>query len=116
LGKRVLVIDDDQVILEAVETILEDMGHEVECYAEAEAGERQALQGDYDLILLDIRMPAKNGAEITERVLRERPQAQILVVTGYPTDPLARRALEAGAKALIRKPFEIGKVLDFLKG
>jgi len=41
--------------------------------------------------------------------------ARILILTRYPTNPLARKALEAGARALIKKPFEIGKILDFFK-
>jgi FixJ family two-component response regulator len=39
-----------------------------------------------------------------------------LIITGHPTDPLARQALDAGAKGLLKKPFEIGKVLEHLSG
>jgi len=44
-----------------------------------------------------------------------KPDARILILTGHPTDPLAKKALEAGARSLVKKPFEIGKILDFLK-
>jgi DNA-binding response OmpR family regulator len=115
LGKRILVIDDEAPILEAIKTIFEDMGYEVTGLSDALRGEREAIENDYDLILLDIRMPEKNGAEVTESILKERPKARILIITGYPTDPLATRALSAGARGLVKKPFEIAKILDFLK-
>ena len=78
-------------------------------------GTDEAIRGAYDLILTDIRMPGRNGAEITEAVRAARPDARILVITAYPNDPLAERALAAGAIGLLRKPFEIAKILDFLK-
>jgi FixJ family two-component response regulator len=63
---------------------------------------------------VDVRMPVKNGAEVTEEILRQRPGTKVLVITAYPDDPLATRALKAGAVGMVRKPFEIARVLDFL--
>jgi DNA-binding NarL/FixJ family response regulator len=114
LGKNILIIDDDPVILYAVTTILEDMGHHVEGHTSSTEGEAAALSGDHDLILMDLRMPGKNGAEVTAEILARKPDARVLIITGHPTDPLVQRALDAGAKGLLKKPFEIGKVLDFL--
>lgn len=116
MGKRVLIIDDDPVILDAVSTILEDMGHQVDGYNSSSEGEQAALAEEYDLILTDLRMPEKNGAEVTAGILAKKPAAKILIITGHPTDPLARQALDAGAKGLLKKPFEIGKVLEHLSG
>ena len=116
MGKRVLIIDDDSVILDAVTTILEDMGHRVTGYTSSPKGEQAALSEDFDLILMDLRMPDKDGAAVTASVIAEKPQAKILIITGHPTDPLAAQALDAGAKGLLKKPFEIGKVLEYLSG
>ena len=114
MGKKVLAIDDEVPILEALETILEDLGHEVETFSSSPEGEAAALENDYDLILIDMRMPVKNGEEITRTVLQKKPDAKILIITGFPGDPLAKQSLDAGAKGLVKKPFEIGKILDFL--
>ena len=111
---RILVIDDETYILDAMETILEDMGHEVECFNRSADGERAALENEYDLILIDIRMPERNGAEVTEGILKVKPDAKILIITGHPTDPLVKRALDSGARGILKKPFDIGKILDFL--
>jgi len=115
LNKKILVIDDMQITLDAIENILEEMGYQVECFSNSEEGEKSALQNVYDLILIDIRMPGKNGADVTECILSKRPDANILIITAHPNDPLTRKALDAGAKGLVKKPFEIGKILDFLR-
>ncbi len=102
------------MILEAIATILEDMGYQVDGFTKSPEGEKAALYTDYDLIIMDLRMPEKDGAAVTESILAARPEAKVLIITGHPTDPLAKRALDAGAKGLLKKPFEIGKVLDHL--
>ena len=115
MGKSILVIDDEVMILDAIKIIFEDMGYTVRTTPDPAEGTAEAIARDYDLVLTDIRMPAKNGAEITEEILKAKPGARILVITGYPNDPLAERALKAGAFGLLKKPFEIAKILDFLK-
>ncbi len=114
MGKSILVIDDETMILDAIKIIFEDMGYSVHTTADPIQGTEDAVSQDFDLILTDIRMPSRNGAEITEAVLAKKPQARILVITAYPNDPLAERAIKAGAVGLLRKPFEIAKILDFL--
>jgi CheY-like chemotaxis protein len=115
LSKRILVIDDEVMILDAIKIIFEDLGHTVEVRSNSQAGLEEALQADYDLVLVDIRMPGKNGAELTEELLKARPDTRVLLITAYPNDPLVTRALAAGARSLLKKPFEIAKVLDFLE-
>ena len=114
MSKKVLVIDDEKIVLDAIETILEEMGHQVECYSSSFEGEMSAFDNEYDLILIDIRMSEKDGAAVTESILKEKPNATILIITAHPNDPLAKRALDFGAKALVKKPFDIGKILEFL--
>ncbi|RKX96263.1 MAG: response regulator [Spirochaetes bacterium] len=115
MKKRILVIDDEEMILNAIKLILEDMGYSVNCFSNSEEGEKEAIANDYDLIILDLRMPKKNGAEITKSIIEKKPNAKILILTAYPTDPLAKKALDSGAKSLLKKPFEISKILDFIE-
>ncbi len=113
--KRILVIDDEEMIVDVISVILSDMGYEVNGFQHSGDGEKEALANHYDLILVDLRMPDRNGAEVTRAILEGRPQAKILIITAYPTDPLAKKALDAGAVGLLKKPFEVAKILDYLK-
>ena len=115
MGKSILVIDDETMILDAIKIIFGDMGFSVRTFSDPFAGTAEAVAQEYDLIITDIRMPGRNGAEIVEEVKEARPGARILVITGYPSDPLAERAVRAGAVGLLKKPFEIAKIFDFLK-
>jgi DNA-binding NtrC family response regulator len=114
MGKKILVVDDEKAILYALEIILEDMGHEVSTCQDSAEGIKLASNETYDLIITDLRMPGKNGAEVVKEVRAVNPEARILVITAFPGDPLASEALAAGAKGLLKKPFEIAKILDFL--
>jgi DNA-binding response OmpR family regulator len=114
MAKRILVVDDEEMILNAIKLILEDMGLAVDISSDPAAGERMALERDYDLVLVDLRMPGRSGAEVASSVLAKKPACRILVITAFPGDPLAARALEAGCVGLLKKPFEIAKILEFL--
>ena len=116
MKKNILVIDDETMILDVIKIIFEDMGYSVRTFSNPVDGEREAIETDYDLILVDIQMPVRNGAEVTEAILKAKPKAKVLIITAFPGDPVAQRALAAGAIALLKKPFEIAKVLDLLQG
>jgi CheY-like chemotaxis protein len=115
MPKSLLVIDDEQMILDAIKIIFEDMGYEVVTTMVPADGIAAATSRHFDLILTDLRMPVSNGAEVTETIRAARPDARVLVITAFPNDPLVHRALDAGAIDILRKPFEIAKILDFLK-
>ena len=115
MKKKVLIIDDEQMNLNVLKLILEDLGCDVKTYSDPIQGERAAVQSYFDVIVTDLRMPQRNGAEVTENILKMKPDAKVLVLTGYPTDPLVKRALDAGALSILKKPFEIAKILDFLQ-
>lgn len=114
MSKSILVIDDEENILDAIKIILEEMGHSVEIFSDPREGRNKALETDYDLIITDLRMPELNGAEITRSVMDKKKNAKILVITAYAHDNLVAEALNAGAVGIIRKPFEIAKILAFL--
>jgi DNA-binding NtrC family response regulator len=115
VGKTILVIDDDAMILEAVKIIFEDMGYSVQTTSDPILGTDEATTRDYDLIITDVRMAARSGAEVVEAVRARKPAARVLVITAFPGDPLAERAIRAGAIGLLKKPFEIAKILEFLQ-
>ena len=113
--KRILIIDDEQIVVNAMKDVLNGLGNETTTTTSANEGEQLATSQDFDLLLIDLMMPECNGAELTRRILSKKPDMPILVITGHPHDPLAGEALKAGAKSLVGKPFEIGKIMDFVE-
>ena len=102
MKQKILIIDDEVPILEAVKTILDDMGYEVTTFSSSIEGESAALSSEFDLILIDMRMPVKNGAEVTKSIIDEKSDANIMIITAFPRDPIVREALDAGAKGVIK--------------
>jgi len=114
LDSRILVIDDESMILDTVKMILEDLGCVVDTASDPLDGIERAIAGCYDLVITDIRMPVRDGSEVIEAVLAVKPRTRMLVMTAWPDDPRAARALKSGAIGLLKKPFEVSSVLSFL--
>jgi CheY-like chemotaxis protein len=115
IAPRLLVIDDEESILITTKLILEDLGCTVDTMIDPRAGLAQAIAADYDLIITDIKMPEMSGASLVRLVLENKPKARILAVTADPEDPVALDALRAGAIDILKKPFSIPRLLDFLQ-
>ena len=107
---RLLVVDDDSGQREALAAFLRDLGAEVD-----EAGDgRQALSriedGQFDLVITDLRMPEMDGGELLRRVKQLNPEIGVVVVTAYGTVPGAVRCLRNGADDYLLKPLELDEV------
>jgi len=102
----VLAADDDQDILALVEFVLKREGHRVTAAGDGETALRHALAQDFDVVVLDVRMPNLTGYEVTERLRASgRPRVPILLVSASVQDAEVTRGFEAGADDYIRKPF-----------
>lgn len=102
---RVFIADDHVVVRKGLRQILEE-GEDIEVSGEASdySGLVSGLkQHPCDVLLIDIAMPGKNGIDALKQVLKERPTLRALVVSMYPEDQFALRALKAGASGYLTK-------------
>ena len=109
---RILVIEDDPIVGQFVKRGLEEQQWIVDLEADGEAGERTAGQGDaYDLIILDMRLPGKDGLSVL-RTLRSRGfQRPVLVLTAQDAVDAKVQTLRAGADDYVTKPFAFEELL-----
>jgi formate/nitrite transporter len=103
--KRILVVDDEQVVRDSCRAVLEGEGFEVETAAGGRAGLDRFTQRDFDLALLDIKMPDMDGMDLFRRVHRDHPETAVIIITGYGTLEQAAEATRLGACNFLRKPF-----------
>lgn len=101
---KVLIIDDDEELCELVSEYLAVEGFETESVNDGDAGLERALSGDYDLAILDVMMPKRNGFEVL-RELRKSSQLPILMLTARGDDMERIVGLETGADDYLPKPF-----------
>ena len=111
-GRRVLVVDDEEVIVESCRAILERQGCLVDGELDGTRGRERALRGKYDLILLDVRLPGADGLEILAAVRERRSDLEVIVITGHSTIETAVRAVKLGAFDFVPKPFTPEELLS----
>jgi DNA-binding response OmpR family regulator len=100
---RVLIVDDDPLIRELLHAYLSQEGYEVHCAATAELAETFLASQTVDLVMLDIRLPGKDGLTLT-RELRVRSEVGIILITGRNDDIDRIVGLECGADDYVIKP------------
>jgi DNA-binding NarL/FixJ family response regulator len=102
---RILVADDHTVVREGVKQILAGQSDMVVDDEAADGKEtlEKALEGRFDLVLLDISMPGRGGLEVLEDILKARPRLPVLILSMHPEEQYAVRALRAGASGYLTK-------------
>src|SRR5215217_5473481 len=102
----VLVVDDEEIMREVLETLLSNEGYRVDLAKTGEEGLEAYGRRAYDVVLLDVSMPGIGGLRALEEFLKMDPDAVILMITAYATFDTAIAAWERGAFGCIRKPFQ----------
>jgi len=102
---RVLVIDDEEVMLESCRRILDRQGLRVDTEADGLRGRDRAIDGKYDLVLLDVRMPQIDGLDLLDTLRKVRPDIEVIIITGHSSIDSAVKAVKLGAFDYLPKPF-----------
>jgi CheY-like chemotaxis protein len=103
---RILIVDDEEHIRETMQFALDAVGYKTETAANGTEGlEKFGAGSDWDLVLLDQRMPEMEGLEVLHRMRERDPAARVIMVTAYGTIDLAIDAMKSGAVDFLRKPF-----------
>ena len=114
MARKVLVVDDEKLIVKGIRFSLEQDGMEVECAYDGEEALRMAGEKEYDLILLDIMLPKIDGFEVCQHI-REFSSVPIVMLTAKGDDMDKILGLEYGADDYITKPFNILEVKARIK-
>ena len=112
---RILLVEDSESLCEALTAVLEREKFEVQCVHNGEDGLEYGLTGIYDLILLDVMMPKKNGYEATRaiRELKNRPDAKSIPIVAMTANAFVedvQASLDAGMNGHLAKPIVMEEV------
>ncbi len=102
---NILVIDDEPVICEGCRLVLSEKGHQVDIHSSGESGMAAIRSGDYELILLDLKLPDADGMDLLKQLHEERPRLAVIVMTGYSSVENAVTAMKLGAFDYLAKPY-----------
>jgi DNA-binding NtrC family response regulator len=107
----ILIVDDESEIRESLQTLLELEGYRVESAESGEDGLARISNRPFDLMLLDLALPGKNGMEVLAEIRERDPQLAVIMITAYGTVENAVNAMQAGAVNFIQKPWDNEKLL-----
>ena len=114
MAKKVLVVDDEKLIVKGIRFSLEQDGMEVDCAYDGEEALKMAQENEYDMILLDIMLPKMDGFEVCQAI-REFSDMPIVMLTAKGDDMDKILGLDYGADDYITKPFNILEVKARIK-
>ena len=103
--KRILIIDDEPSIGSGCKRVLEKENFEAQYQQDGRSGLKEALTGEYDLVLLDLMLPGIEGMEILKALKTKKIPSEVIIITGYATVQTAVEAIRLGAADYISKPF-----------
>ncbi|HEY7316309.1 MAG TPA: response regulator [Candidatus Binatia bacterium] len=120
-GRKILIVDGDDVFRESLRALVQDMGHEVFVAATGQEAIDQACSIHPDLIMMEVRLPGMNGDEVTARLKRNTSTRNIPVIINTAwsmacnIEERIHRALNAGAEEILYKPFQLPMLRDVLR-
>lgn len=111
---RILIVDDHAVVRQGIKQIIGEMDAPVEVVEAGNGGEaiRQLRTGEWDMVLLDINLPGKNGIEVLKQIKAEWKKLPVLMLSMYSEDQYAMRAIRSGAAGYMTKESAADELLN----
>ena len=107
---RILIVDDEAAMRESLKDWLMEDGYEVNSAESGEAAVKMAAERNWDIVLLDLKMPGMDGIETLEKIKELNPDTEVLMMTAYATVDTAVQAMKEGAFDYLVKPFDPDEV------
>jgi len=102
---KILVVDDDAIVVKSCRRILEAEGFNVTTVPSADEALEKIKYYDFDLLLMDVKMPKHDGIFLMREIKKNWPDIPIIVMSGYPTPETIADVVKLGATQFIPKPF-----------
>ena len=117
MKRKILLIDDDKELSEEMSEFLADEGYQVQVAFDGLEGEKLIKKNQYDIILLDFKMPAFNGVDLLKRMKKVKLKSKIILISGRPflEKEIKKQGLLPMISGFISKPYDVNRLLNTLK-
>lgn len=112
---RILVIDDEEIVQVSCKRTLVPEGYAVDVAASGKEGLELFEKSKYDLVLIDLKMPGMDGIEVLINIKRQRPEQNVMIMTGYDTIEHIVESILSGAAHYLEKPFTPDTLIERIK-
>jgi CheY-like chemotaxis protein len=118
MGKNILIIDDEEMIIKSLSRILEKSGYKVFIAKNGQDAVIMAEEANFDLILADIRMPGISGVEAVREIYninKKSKKIPTIFITGYADEMAEKEAQKLVPEAYLYKPFDLNELMNKIK-
>ena len=112
---RILVAEDEKITLDNIVETLAEEGYQATGAADGAEALRRLEEGAFDLVISDIKMPGRTGLELLAKVREERPETDVILITGYGSISAAVDAMRRGASDYVTKPVDPDQLLSLMR-
>ena len=109
---RILVLDDEPIVCKRLQPALEKLGFAVDTFTQSVEAMHQVQQAAYDIVITDLKMKEIDGMRFLEEVKKQRPQTEVIVITGFATMETAKQSFQKGVFDFIAKPFKLSEIQE----
>jgi DNA-binding NtrC family response regulator len=111
---RILVLDDEEVVCSRLKPALEKGGYHVDTFTDSRLAKERLERERYDIVVTDLKMAHVDGMDLFLSTKSRWPETEVIIITGFATVDITRKALQAGARDVIAKPFKIRELKELI--
>jgi len=111
----IAIVDDDEAVRRTLASLVRSLGYEARTYRSGAEFLRERSDEDPACMISDIQMPVMTGDELQGRLVEAGRSFPIIFMTAFPTEPMRRRVLEAGARCYLSKPIDPNEIIRSLE-
>jgi len=111
---KILIVEDNEDLTEGIQWALEQEGFKVTAVSSGEEATSLIQKNNFDLTLIDVKLPGMDGIEVMYNILDLDPDARMIIMTAYKVETLLVEVQTRGAISVLRKPFEVEQLLELI--
>lgn len=109
---KILLLDDEQIVLKRLKPSLEKAGYEVEAFSRSSEASDRIKEKQFDIVITDLKMEGLDGMEFLTQVKNRSPSTEVIVITGFATMETAKESFKKGVFDFLAKPFKLGEIQE----
>jgi len=111
---RILVLDDEEIVVTRLKATLEKEGYIVETFIDSRLAKKRIEENRFDIVVTDLKMANIDGMQLFHFVKEKYPDTEVILISGFATLKVVKDALQAGVRDVIAKPFKISQIKDLI--
>ena len=111
---KILLLDDEEIVVTRLKSALEKDGHIVETFVDSRLAKERIDKNKFDIVVTDLKMANIDGMQLFQFVKQKHPDTEVILISGFATLDVVKNGLQAGVCDVIAKPFKISQIKELI--